>query len=397
MVLLVHGFPSKIAALQFEWAWQNPHLSRQAPLESKLVLRKKLEGKTRYQKPSLSMIQRVEILREMLGFEGWRKWPLKVSILSEDVVKVWEKVGKKEGVREISWDIVGQELLAVESVEGDERTAQEKQRDLNLEKLKTLDLHDCAFPDPLTMLIVAEFLTPHLAKSQSIFTPCRSKVSISCDICHKSLPQNHIEIALCPHETCPSATHLKCLASRLEKSNSILPVKGSCPICNKEILWGDVIRGVFGRAGRMDFIPAEQDETPEFESDEEEEVEAPPPRRRRSRPSGLINLTGKPKTQKIITPKRPRGKGKQQNKGDTGEVTVVPASDEESTSKPVRQKQKSRRKTLEDLEVVDVSEGAVSPKAQVPRKKAEKKQVENVIPDSAGEERDVWVISSDDE
>jgi len=88
-------------------------------------------------------MQRVEILREMLGFEGWRKWPLRVSILNEDVVKVWEKVGKKEGVRDISWSIVGQEIVEDEVVEGDERTAQERQRDLNLKKLKLLDLHDC--------------------------------------------------------------------------------------------------------------------------------------------------------------------------------------------------------------------------------------------------------------
>jgi hypothetical protein len=142
MVLLVHGFPSKIAALQFEWAWQNPHLSRQAPMASKLLLRKKMvEGKRRYTKPQLSLTQNVELVREMLGFQGWRKWPLRIAVMDEEVAKIWVKVGKKEGIRDVEWSVVGEDIVDEDS--DDEGTAQERKRDFNLKKLVTLDLEDC--------------------------------------------------------------------------------------------------------------------------------------------------------------------------------------------------------------------------------------------------------------
>lgn len=142
MVLLVHGFPSKIAALQFEWAWQNPHLSRQAPMASKLLLRKKMvEGKRRYTKPQLSLTQNVELVREMLGFQGWRKWPLRIAVMDEEVAKIWVKVGKKEGIRDVEWSVVGEDVVDEDS--DDEGTAQERKRDFNLKKLVTLDLEDC--------------------------------------------------------------------------------------------------------------------------------------------------------------------------------------------------------------------------------------------------------------
>ena len=100
-----------------------------------------MEGTSRYKKPRFSLTERVEILREMLGFDGWRRWPLRVSILDEDVAKVWVKVGKKEGIRDVPWTMVGEDVD--EEDIGWEGNVQERKRDLNLRKLKTLDLDDC--------------------------------------------------------------------------------------------------------------------------------------------------------------------------------------------------------------------------------------------------------------
>jgi hypothetical protein len=77
----------------------------------------------------------------MLGFEGWRKWPLRVSILDEDIVRIWTKVGKQEGIRDVEWSIVGEDVA--ENEVGNEGAKQERIRDLNLRKLMTLDLTDC--------------------------------------------------------------------------------------------------------------------------------------------------------------------------------------------------------------------------------------------------------------
>jgi hypothetical protein len=80
----------------------------------------------------------------MLGLEGWRRWPLRVSILDEEVVKIWVQIGKKEGIYDIDWSIVGEEIgeFDVES----EGTEQETKRDLNLKKLMTLDINDGIAP-----------------------------------------------------------------------------------------------------------------------------------------------------------------------------------------------------------------------------------------------------------
>ena len=89
----------------------------------------------------MPLVKRVEILHEMLGFDGWRRWPLKVTILDEEVVKIWVEAGKREGITDIPWESIGDDIFGSD-VEV-EVTTEEQKRDLNLKKLMKLDLHDC--------------------------------------------------------------------------------------------------------------------------------------------------------------------------------------------------------------------------------------------------------------
>ena len=55
MQIIVYGFPSKPTALQFEWAWQHPHISRHLRGEDgKAVFQ--INGKSRSLKTNVSFV-----------------------------------------------------------------------------------------------------------------------------------------------------------------------------------------------------------------------------------------------------------------------------------------------------------------------------------------------------
>ncbi|CAG8526437.1 8780_t:CDS:2 [Paraglomus occultum] len=70
MLLLVHGFPTNTAALQFEWAWTYDHYSRHFP------------GRLTNQKTSLK--SRLDVLHEMLRLDVWNRWPLALHLVAAD-------------------------------------------------------------------------------------------------------------------------------------------------------------------------------------------------------------------------------------------------------------------------------------------------------------------------
>lgn len=91
MELLVHGFPTKVQALQFEWAWQNPHLSRH--LRADVLSLKSQRPLPQFPRSTLSNtpLAKTQVLQFMLTARPWRSFRLQVLHLSEDSARWWKE------------------------------------------------------------------------------------------------------------------------------------------------------------------------------------------------------------------------------------------------------------------------------------------------------------------
>ncbi|GLB37298.1 putative catalytic subunit of the SLX1-SLX4 structure-specific endonuclease that resolves DNA secondary structures generated during DNA repair and recombination [Lyophyllum shimeji] len=249
MQMIVHGFPSRLAALQFEWAWQHPHKSRHL---------RDANGEALFaNRSSRNLGTNVQIVRTMIAHHPYRTWPLHVKLFTEEAVMAWKEA--TPDIAEAPLPLGFTCSIELEGVDG-------KSGKAGSGRCGPINVND------------EQFTSSYLSKNTTLLASNRD---LKCCVCQELLPTyvtDTVSTSLCPEPSCTAVSHISCLAKHFLETEptelAIIPRGGSCPCCNTYILWGDIIRGSYRRmAGGI--LPKE-DEL--YESDDDPYADATSPR-----------------------------------------------------------------------------------------------------------------------
>lgn len=237
MILVVHGFPSKVQALQFEWAWQKPRLSRAV---------RETAARLGVSDRSSSLPNKVRLVCAMLHVSPWRHLPLTVHFLSAEYRDFARD--KCEPPPEHIPVVLGDMEDLRRAAAFDERDDDDERDDAD--DGATMDDDDDASAEPSRSV------------SRSAATRAR------CAVCGDSLADRHpardgtgVPTGVprrgrvgCPG--CGARAHPSCLASRFFRAAAdaaaaegkipvpprrLIPPRGTCPSCDRELSWGAAV------------------------------------------------------------------------------------------------------------------------------------------------------------
>jgi len=246
MSAIISGFPSKIAALQFEWSLQNTHTTRHISAEDRITARQSVQvfskrtgrSKKRMKRPRDSLQDKLSNIHLLLRVKSFERWPLKLHFFAEDVFNAWQKMCKKTlGNLRSSLPIVTDFVDSKPTTQSliNVQPSSTQQAEVNTAKVGLTGIHALA----------VDFapLKAHVVKSTSLIT---NTPSPNCSVCHNRVHTDQGIALTCPNASCDMISHLKCLANHFlaadDKKNVLLPIQGQCPQCNHELQWTELVR-----------------------------------------------------------------------------------------------------------------------------------------------------------
>lgn len=182
MIMIIHGFPNNISALQFEWAWQSPNVS------SRL---KHITGISRKKSNETHFHYKFRVLSEMLRIGPWNRFPLVIRWLAGDYFK-----------------------------------------DFMPDKLPPMHMQICHGQVAIKKKSIS---------TQSV-TSTHRPASMECDLCMMSIDSHERSKVTCLNPKCELRCHIICLANLWLEPGQYVPIEGDCPFCGQHFLWGDLIR-----------------------------------------------------------------------------------------------------------------------------------------------------------
>ncbi|MCJ1310715.1 Slx4p interacting protein [Agyrium rufum] len=249
MACIVSGFPSNIAALQFEWAWQNTHITLRIAPEDRITRlpeprkRKKTAkgsspkgGRRKRERPPMTLQDKLANLHLLLRVPSFARWPLHVRFFSDVVFQAWQNwLPTFEGQMRPDvkvWFDPKRETKDEDGEEPSEKAQTRRVREREAYGNGGVDGVDPTY-DALTALCLKR--SDLLARDQSH----------TCSVCTEEIEKPALAL-ICPSQACYMISHMQCLSRHFLANEgnelAILPLAGQCPSCKSELQWVDLVR-----------------------------------------------------------------------------------------------------------------------------------------------------------